>query len=285
MKKRTIKTVLNKKMSDWLDSIDDEIVRNVAMENAIITGGAIASMILNEPVNDYDIYFKTSDAAKTVAKYYLDSMPKIAGWSFDESVDDDLYRVRVLIPSDGVAGQDESEKQELENALFATGDADLADESESKDKYKCQFVTENAITLTNKIQLITRFTGEPEKIHENYDFLHATSWFNVQNNELNVPDGVYECLVNKELRYVGSLYPFASIVRVRKFVRRGWQINAGQILKMALQLNELNLKDPEVLREQLTGVDLTYFSMLISAINKEKEITTQYLYDLIDRIF
>ena len=289
MKKRTIKTVLNKKMSDWLNSIDDEKVRNVAMENAIVTGGAIASMILNEKVNDYDIYFKTTQSAQTVAKYYLDKMAKLDGWKFDDLTDDDgkltdENRVRILIPSAGVAGDAELDKQENEAALFSTGDDDLIEPVDESVKYKCQFVTENAITLTNKIQFIMRFTGEPEKIHENYDFMHAMSSFDVQKSELTVPDGVYECLVNRELRYVGSLYPFASIVRVRKFVKRWWQINAGQILKMAMQLNDLDLKDPNVLREQLTGVDLTYFAMLISALGKE-EFTTQYICEVIDRIF
>ncbi|MDC3312697.1 hypothetical protein OAV22_02045 [Flavobacteriaceae bacterium] len=289
MKKRTIKTVLNKKMNDWLNSIDDEKVRNVAMENAIVTGGAIASMVLNEKVNDYDIYFKTTESAKIVGQYYLDSMRKLDGWKFDELTDEkgmltDANRVRVLIPSAGVAGDSELDKQENEAALFSTGDEDLIKPDDETTKYNCQFVTENAITLTHKIQLIMRFTGEPEKIHENYDFMHAMGWYNVQNGELNIPDGVYECLVNRELKYVGSLYPFASIVRVRKFVKRGWQINAGQILKMAMQLNDLDLKDPNVLREQLTGVDLTYFAMLISAIGKE-EFTTKYICEVIDRIF
>jgi len=289
MKKRTIKTVLKKKMNDWLASITDPNVQKAASDNAIVTGGAIASMILNEKVNDFDIYFKTTESAKMVAKYYLDGMQKLDGWKFDDFTDDDgkvtdKNRVRVLIPSDGVAGESELDKQKIETALFSTGDDDLIDSDDEPKKYRCQFVTENAITLSNRIQLITRFTGEPEKIHENYDFVHAMSWYDLASGELNVPEGVYECLVNRELRYVGSLYPFASIVRVRKFVKRGWQINAGQILKMAMQLNDLDLHDPNVLREQLTGVDLTYFAMLLSALDKE-EFSTEYVCEVIDRIF
>lgn len=290
MKKRTIKTVLKKKMNDWISSIDDPNVQKVASDNAIVTGGAIASMILNEPVNDYDIYFKTTKSAEIVGAYYLNKMESLTGWKFD-TMDDgkggkvDENRVRIMIPSEGMAGEPDLEKQEIETALFASGDEDLIEVDENPKKYRAQFVTENAITLTNKVQLIMRFTGDPEKIHENYDFLHATSWFDVQNSGLTVPEGVYECLVNKELRYVGSLYPFASIVRVRKFVRRGWQINAGQMLKMALQLNEMDLKSPAVLREQLTGVDLTYFAMLIDALSGEKDITVEYVCEVIDRIF
>jgi hypothetical protein len=39
---------------------EDEQVRKLALENTIVTGGSIASMLLNEKVNDFDIYFGNS---------------------------------------------------------------------------------------------------------------------------------------------------------------------------------------------------------------------------------
>ena len=67
---------------------------------------------------------------------------------------------------------------------------------------------------------------------------------------------------------MGSKYPLCSIIRTRKFIQRGYTINAGQYLKMAMQLNELDLKDVSVLQDQLIGVDSAYFDMVIRCNKK-----------------
>jgi hypothetical protein len=77
------------------------------------------------------------------------------------------------------------------------------------------------------------------------------------------------------------------LIRVRKFVARDWTINAGQILKMAMQVSALDLTDVKVLQDQLTGVDAAYFSQVLSAV-KDKypdRLTAAYLIEIIDRIF
>jgi hypothetical protein len=91
----------------------------------------------------------------------------------------------------------------------------------------------------------------------------------------------------RELRYVGSKYPICSLVRIRKFVQRNWKVNAGQILKIAMQISKLNLEDINVLEDQLTGVDTAYFAQLIEKL-KEKDpakVDTAYLVELVDKIF
>jgi len=91
------------------------------------------------------------------------------------------------------------------------------------------------------------------------------------------------------LFYCGSKYPLASILRARKFLNRGWSCNAGQYLKMALQLQEFDLNNPEVLRDQLMGVDLTYFMNMMSQINQDSirdgRIDQTYLVELINKFF
>ncbi len=96
-----------------------------------------------------------------------------------------------------------------------------------------------------------------------------------------------ESLLSRELRYVGSLYPVCSIIRLRKFIRRGWTVNAGQILKMIMQAAALDLTDHAVLQDQLTGVDAAYFCELISKLkeNSPEKVNTAYLVEIIDRMF
>jgi hypothetical protein len=70
MRSKTIKAVIQKKINDFLESIKDESLRNLLRKNIIVTGGSIVSMLLNETPNDFDIYFKTKEAAKAAAQYY-----------------------------------------------------------------------------------------------------------------------------------------------------------------------------------------------------------------------
>ena len=61
---------LSRKLKDWVDSIEDEDVAKAVQENAIVTGGALVSLLTGEPPNDYDIYFKTRASCLVVASYY-----------------------------------------------------------------------------------------------------------------------------------------------------------------------------------------------------------------------
>ena len=152
-------------------------------------------------------------------------------------------------------------------------------------------MTSNAITLSDQIQIVIRFWGEVEDIHKNYDFAHCTCAWSSWNNELSLPTKALECIINKELYYMGSKYPLCSIIRSRKFINRGYTINAGQYLKMCMQLNELNLKDISILQDQLVGVDSSYFNMMIEAIGKKQQnepnwaLDNGYLFEIINRIF
>ena len=216
-------------------------------------------------------------------------------------------RVKVWIQSEGIA-EEENPQQETsvtvpENDLPfpPTEDKEKTDEevaiekdeetSEEKPKYRPVFLSSNAITLSDKIQVVTRFYGEVEDIHKNYDFAHCTCSWTSWDNEVQLPTKALECIINKELYYVGSKYPLCSIIRTRKYLERGYHINAGQYVKMAFQLNELNLYDIETLEEQLTGVDSGYFQMMIDALRKksdesgEAKVDKSYVFELINRMF
>jgi hypothetical protein len=153
--------------------------------------------------------------------------------------------------------------------------------------YRPIFITSNAITLDGGIQVILRFYGEPDEIHENYDFSHCTNYWTSWDKKLVLRQKALECILGKELHYQGSLYPICSLIRLRKFIRRGWTVNAGQILKMCYQVNELNLNDMHVLEDQLVGVDVAYFVQLLSMLSKAEpgEVDSAYVAELIDKIF
>lgn len=295
MKAKTIKAILAKKHKDFVASIQDEDVRKLVDKNSIITGGSIVSMLLGEKVNDFDYYFTNKETCLAVARYYVEQFNQKTqkGVAVQEL---ENGRIRAFVSSAGIAVEDE-ESEELTTEFDDEGMEELGlqelkeAQSEEKSSYRPVFLSSNAITLTNKIQLVIRFYGDAEEIHTNYDFAHATCYWTSKDNNLVLPAKALEAILAKELVYQGSKYPLASIMRSKKFIQRGWQINAGQYLKMVLQLQELNLHDINVLEEQLTGVDSAYFAMALTAVKKRVEedpefkVDNCYLFEVINRIF
>lgn len=312
MKAKSIKAALRKKVDEWIGSVEDEELRKLLKSNVIVTGGAIASMLVGEDVNDYDVYFKTRACAVAVAKYYVARFkPKNQnGIDCNIYVDETEDRVRVVIKSAGIVSEGGTDKpyeyfearpegeatEYVESVMTDPADIEEARE-DLKNKanespadgplYRPVFMSTHAISLSGKVQVVLRFFGEPDEIHANYDFVHCTNYWTSNNGELVLRQPALESLLSRELRYVGSKYPICSLIRLRKFIRRGWTVNAGQILKMVMQISELNLKDLEVLKDQLTGVDAAYFCEVLTKL-KEKDpekVNSAYLIEIIDRMF
>lgn len=269
MNSKDIKKHLSDKVNDWVASVDDITVAETIRSSAIITGGALVSLLTGEEVNDYDVYFRTKDACVKVSQYYIDKWNKEHNDDVFLEVDEEQKTsgsVRVIVSSSGVA--------------------ESREDNDDDSKYTPIFLSSNAITLSNKVQIVIRFYGEVEDIHKNYDFVHCTCSWTSWDNEVQLPAKALECIINKELLYVGSRYPLCSIIRTRKYIERGYTINAGQYVKMALQLNELDLTNYDTLKEQVTGVDSCYFKTLIEDLNKTTSSPTiDYMFEMIDKVF
>jgi len=282
---KNIKKALNAKIEDWLKNIDDASIVKVLRENIIITGGSIVSMLNSEEPNDYDVYFRTKEGCLQVAKYYADIFNKTHEKCVEIKLEGE--RIQCFIRSKGIAAEENETGITDETEPFVISPT-IDDE---KPKYRPVFFSTNAISLSDKIQLVIRFYGSPEEIHMNYDFVHCTCCYSFFDNKLDLPSRALESIINKELYYTGSRYPVCSIIRTRKFVSRGWTINAGQYLKMCLQVSELDLKDFKVFKDQLAGVDSAYFNVAIAAIEDKKEknpefaVDNTYLFEVINRIF
>jgi hypothetical protein len=348
MNRKVIKSILNKKLNDWVKSIKDEKVQKLVKQNTIVTGGAIANLLMNEEVKDFDLYFKDKATTFAVAQYYvnvfnernrnhknaLGGLAKAyvldgetlkpdgrGGYTFIDSSTELAKefanqgsalsrmiagctpdRIKVIVRSDGVAAEDGKDrvlKASFDDAVEALSDADQMDENLleggcealTKDAYRPVFLSTNAITLSDKVQLVTRFYGDAETIHKNYDFVHCTNYFDFGKNELVLKQEALECLMNKELKYQGSKYPLCSVIRTRKFIQRGFHCNAGQYLKMCFQLSQLDLTNVDILEDQLCGVDSCYFVHLIEALRSKQandpnyKVEESYVASIIDRIF
>lgn len=281
MRRKTIVRKLRQKFDDWVESILDPEVREMVKKNSIITGGCIPSMLMGEDVNDYDIYFTDRETTLAVARYYTDKFNsgfdqpiRVLDGVHDINAIPDKDRIYLFIQSVGIARYTKSNV-----------------DTKNKVKYLPNIITCNAITLHDDIQLITRFYGSPEEIHENFDFAHCRCYWESKNDNLVLPSESLECILSKQLIYRGSKYPLSSVIRTRKFITRDWKITGGEYLKMCFQLSQLDLANIEILADQLIGVDTTYFLDVIDKLNEfitshdGAKLETTHVIQIVDEVF
>lgn len=283
MQIKTIKKIISRKLEDWLITIEDANLRKDVKANILVSGGCITSLFQNLPVNDYDVYIQNMDVLLRLAKYYcpndvLDGRKREeylaeieSAYEIDDNLSEIAVRYKTLKPD------------QIKLNINSVGVKMVVEEGK---KYQVSFLSQNAISLTDDLQIVLRFNGNADQIHKTFDFIHATNYFTFAEGLVTNIEAL-QCILTKNLKYQGSLYPLTSIIRMKKFILRGWSINAGEILKIMFQISELDLKNVEVLEEQLIGVDIAYFAKLIEVIrtvNPEK-ITSAYLSEIIDRVF
>jgi hypothetical protein len=286
MKIKTIERVVKAKLTAWLDSIEDSDLRADVRTNIVLSGGSITSLLLQEPVNDFDVYLKDIEVLERLAKYYAKGFVVLNGNRREEyikektegsafSEEDDLSQAMVIYKS----------LHPGQIKLYVNGAGVEAAKGDEK-PFHPVFFSQNAISLSDQIQIVLRFSGTVEEIHKSFDFIHATNYFTFEEG-LVTNIKALECILTKELKYQGSLYPLTSIIRMKKFITRKWTMNAGEVLKILFQVSELDLKDPVVLEEQLIGVDIAYFSQLIEILRgvSPDKINSIYLSRLIDKVF
>jgi hypothetical protein len=286
-KRKTIIEAIENKLSEWYATLPEELVAELRL-NVIVTGGAIPSMLLGDLPNDYDVYLVDKDVCEKLVNHYLKKYVKSEKVSEIETRHNSTGGVQIYVKSSGVLTDRENqndyryfESLPPEEAEKFFKNREYA-KSSDKPKYTPQMITSNAISLDGDIQIVTRFCGTPADIHTNFDFLHATSWY--CNGELEFKH--LDLVLARELRYQGSKYPICALFRLKKFLRRGWTITAGEILKIAWDINKLDLTDIAVLQDQLTGVDAAYFNQVLAELRaEEKDLDRTYLFELVNRVF
>lgn len=113
--------------------------------------------------------------------------------------------------------------------------------------FKINLITDNAINLDNKIQIITKYYGTPETIINNFDWAHIKSYY-CYGIPLILCDNFYQYIVEKDLIYTGSDYPLSSLLRTRKFIKKGWHVSTKTMVHIALDVvskfgSNINPKD------------------------------------------
>lgn len=258
MNKTQIVTHLASLMNEWVDSVSvtRQDVRQ-AINRCTIAGGAIVSLLQDISPNDYDVYTKTKEDCELLARYYVEL------FNWDNQLEQDEYRkATVVVDGDKV--------KVIQPAM------DGATIKQDVSKFRPIFISPNAITLKGNVQLIFRFYGEPEKLVQEFDFEHCTGYFHrvswenvVYKNELVLNEDMLMSVLTKELKYRHGKYPVSSLLRLQKYIQRGYTIPTGELIKLALDISKLDLSDSQVFSDQLSGVDLQLSADVLKAANNE----------------
>lgn len=287
MQRKTIQKVIKNKLESWLLSITDENLREEVRKNIVVSGGSICSLWQNEQVNDCDVYLKSEVVAAKLAKYYTKAF-NLEVINHSSAEQNEKYY------AEGIAGVTLRGLKPGQVKIFLAHEAPSGFRTHFEDekigKFLPLFFSPNAISLSDDLQIVLRFTGTVEEIHKSFDFIHATNYYTFEEGLVTNLKAL-ESIMSKTLTYQGSLYPLTTIIRMKKFLKRGWNVGAGEMLKCMFQISQLDLTNPQTLEDQLVGVDVAYFGKLIEVLKAKQEaepdftLTHEYLNTLIDRIF
>lgn len=268
-------------------------LRNKIEGKFFIAGGAISSIISGEKVNDYDIYFTDVDALNSfilhVTKEHEHNEFGMV-WRPNKVYRDNNCPSGMVVITDMSGNpinirnaeyfdKDYMSLQGLNSSTMGTARGDD------------YFLSENAISFSNGIQVIFRFVGEPEDVVlKNFDFAHCTGYMRHKCDKgLVLPNEMIRANVAKKLIVRGTKYPIDSLQRMKKYISRGYAMEVTELFKLVFAINDLNLRELSILRDQLIGIDASYLKEFIEVLDeriKNGETTSNHtIVDAIGEIY
>lgn len=264
MNRNKTKKNIEKEIKSWTETIFDTELRENVRRDLVVSGGCIASMLLDQPVEDYDVYFRNVHTAARLAEFYLN----VAGFAPGKSL--------VKFSKDRLDSTERGGSVSITGTPFTALNKDIADLGD----YVPIYFSKNAITLTSGIQVIIKFCGSIDTIHKTFDFEHTKNYY--ADGELVLSQESLEALLAKELRYVGTGYPVHALLRTRKFEKRGWKIANSEIFKILYDISKLDLTKPEVFGEQVGGM---YGNLLAESLTALKPASREEFFSLVEEYY
>ena len=149
------------------------------ISNCVLSGSSISSLYHSEPVKDFDLWCKDIHVLSTMEK----EIPEKYSNQIMEYDEKDSYG--------NLTGKKQNQK----------------------------IITNNAITMTGKVQLITLSTYDI--LRKQFDFVHCMPYYDLSEKKFYISPHQLECIAKKKL----ELNPDAKKPlewRIEKFKNRGW---------------------------------------------------------------
>lgn len=121
-------------------------------------------------------------------------------------------------------------------------------------------------------QAIKVYHGTPYDIIEKFDFTICQGAYDFLANDFYLGENFLKHLAQKRLVYTGlSEFPIASLYRLKKYIQRGFACSGIEIIKLALQIQRLEISNYGQLRRQLMGIDTLFLKELMDQLDAEKK--------------
>ena len=220
MKRKEIEKVLNEKINIFGQTINVlGGAPDIFTKSIMISGGSISSMLLDEPVNDFDFYF-------------LD--PEICGMFLHNFLHDSNYE---LVKTD----------IDTTTSKFEIKEKGTTNNSYPKVTYGKQLNTSGLIITPDKIsqfaitfgdkQYVFYLSGPQKIIHKSFDMVHCINYYTL-NDGLVLNKFALESILTKEIRLISVRSPYETLKRVHKMLTEGWTIPEKELLKLLWQMRE-----------------------------------------------
>ncbi len=289
--RKEITKILDSKITKFLDYYKIDLKYK---DNIIVTGGAIASLLLGETPSDYDLYFTNVDVLEklVIEKFTnpidFDTTEKKCELPTTWEIPKGNQKVTV-VPGELHFAYDPKEKTDgpfsniatisketlpllpswghdafYGKTLYSVNTNEIIISSNHKDVPHSTKSWKIARVSHYSISFIDSDTGKPDVQITAYcgapKHIHSNfDFIHCINYYNNLSGLVYypeamESLLTKELKYIGTRYPLNTLGRIRKFVQRGWTISNMELLKIFYDISNLELETSEDWERQVPGI-------------------------------
>lgn len=218
-KHKSITGKLEKKFNE-IKSLLPEELRKEADFSLYIAGGCIYSLYQDKPVNDYDFFCTSEYFAKQVMGYFRRNDVTMIK-EVREGIWEGVY------PLDGRM-------------------IDIV-------------VTNNAVSFGQELQIITKYTGSPDEVVGQFDFMHNMYYYEFGNTMISKVADSFDFLDDKYLKYNTDRARdiCGTIMRIPKFVQKGFIVTKTEVAKMLKSLEDKGFdeRELEILKERATISD------------------------------
>jgi len=250
---RTVNNLCTNKLTEL--ELSSTVFNKEILCSSFIAGGAIVSTAKDEHVKDYDLFFTTTKAATAVFNTLIQRIGVGSYFKLQFDVDPinpNLQRGRLVLARETQVS--------IEDLIEEFNDTVKKLKGNKRVKvYPC-YLSKNALTLTNGVQLIFRFIGEPKEVFTTFDYEHCKVYWRPNPLGLLLGSVYYEgrsqeSLAKNELIYTGhTRFVLSAISRLNKFIKRGWGVSPSSLLSLAVSASKVDWSDPAALEEELLGI-------------------------------
>jgi hypothetical protein len=250
---RTVNNLCEARLNE-LDLTPKQYNENILC-NSFIAGGAILSVTKEEKIKDYDLFVTTAASARSLVNTFLRRIQGGDTLQLITEVDEVNPKI-----SKGVLSFTQPDRMTLPIEDIIDNFNQLCKKQKSKGKLQPVYLSKNAITLSNGVQVIFRFIGEPEDVFSTFDYEHCKVYWRPKPQGLLLGSLVYtgrsqESIAKNELIYTGNTrFVLSAISRLNKFIKRGWGISPSSLLSLAVTASKIDWSNRKVLEEELLGI-------------------------------